>query len=287
MVPRLMSRWDAAEVAVFEPVGVAFEGDDFGVVDEPVDHGGGDDVVAEDFAPAAEGLVAGDDQAGAFVAGGDELEEQVGGFGFEGDVADLVDDEQRVAAQADAARLGAGRRGGPRRAGRPTRRRWRTGPGGRPGRRGSPRPVARWVLPVPGGPRKTTFSLAATKSRVPRWAIRSRLRPRAWSKSNSSRRLAGGEPGGADAALTAVGLPRGDLALQAGDQELLMGPGLGSGPARPAGRPPRAAWAPSAPGSGTRPRAARSRLGRAVVVVRGGHHATRRPSLRSMPRAVS
>src|SRR5947207_14182919 len=25
--------WDAAEVSVFEPVGVAFEGDDFGVVD--------------------------------------------------------------------------------------------------------------------------------------------------------------------------------------------------------------------------------------------------------------
>ena len=37
---------------------------------------------------------------GSFVAGGDELEEQVGGFGFEGDVADFVDDEQRVAAEA-------------------------------------------------------------------------------------------------------------------------------------------------------------------------------------------
>jgi hypothetical protein len=37
------------------------------VVDEPVDHGCGDDVVAEDLAPAAEGLVGRDDQAGAFV----------------------------------------------------------------------------------------------------------------------------------------------------------------------------------------------------------------------------
>ena len=45
---------DAAEISVFEPVGVTFEGDDFGVVDEPVDHGGGDDVVCEGFAPAAE-----------------------------------------------------------------------------------------------------------------------------------------------------------------------------------------------------------------------------------------
>ena len=42
-------------------------------------------------------------------------------------------------------------------------------------------PVARWVLPVPGGPRRTTFSLAATKSSVARWATVSRFRPRAWS----------------------------------------------------------------------------------------------------------
>ena len=58
-----------AEVSVFESVGVAAEGDDFGVVDEPVDHGGCDDFVAEDFAPAAERLVEGDDQAGALIAG--------------------------------------------------------------------------------------------------------------------------------------------------------------------------------------------------------------------------
>jgi hypothetical protein len=53
------------------------------VVNEAVDHNGGHDVVAEDFAPAAERFVRGDDQAGAFVAGGDELEEEVGRFGLE------------------------------------------------------------------------------------------------------------------------------------------------------------------------------------------------------------
>jgi len=53
---------DAAEVAVFESVAVAFQRDDFGVVDEAVDHGGGDDVVGEDFAPAAEWFVGGDDE---------------------------------------------------------------------------------------------------------------------------------------------------------------------------------------------------------------------------------
>ena len=43
---------------------------------------------------------------GSFVAGGDELEEQVGGFGFEGDVADFVDDDQRVAAETAPYRSG-------------------------------------------------------------------------------------------------------------------------------------------------------------------------------------
>jgi hypothetical protein len=50
------------------------------VVDESVDHGCGDDLVAEDFAPPADGLVAGHDERGAFVAAADELEEEVGGF---------------------------------------------------------------------------------------------------------------------------------------------------------------------------------------------------------------
>src|SRR5215472_18356129 len=49
----------------------------------------------------AERLVAGDDQAGPLVAGGHQLEEQVGGLGLERDVADLVDDQQRVAAEPD------------------------------------------------------------------------------------------------------------------------------------------------------------------------------------------
>ncbi len=63
------------------------------MVDAAVDHGGGDDVVTEDFAPAAEWLVGGDDEAGAFVTGRDELEKQVGGFGFERYVAAFVDDD--------------------------------------------------------------------------------------------------------------------------------------------------------------------------------------------------
>ena len=97
---------------------------------------------------------------GAFVAGGDELEEQVGGFGFEGDVADFVDDEERVAAEAAelvveaAGVVGVGEAVDPFGGGGEQRR------GGRLGRPGCDRPMARWVLPVPGGPRNTTLSLA-------------------------------------------------------------------------------------------------------------------------------
>ncbi|MCP2323488.1 hypothetical protein HDA40_001995 [Hamadaea flava] len=43
-------------------------------------------------------------------------------------------------------------------------------------------------------------------------------------------RFAGGEPGCADTAFTAVGLAGGDLPLKAGGQELLMTPGLCRGP---------------------------------------------------------
>jgi hypothetical protein len=41
--------------------------------------------------------------------------------------------------------------------------------------------------------------------------------------------FAGREPGGADTSFTAVGFPGGDLALQAGGEELLIGPRLCAG----------------------------------------------------------
>ena len=61
--------WRSREVAVFGPVAVSFGGNDFCMVDEPVDHGGGEDGVSEDFAPTSERFVGGDDDRGSFVAG--------------------------------------------------------------------------------------------------------------------------------------------------------------------------------------------------------------------------
>ena len=71
----------------------------FGVVDDAVDHRRSDDLVTENVAPAGEGQVAGQDQRGVFVAGRDELEEQVRGGLLEGDLADFFDDQEPVASQ--------------------------------------------------------------------------------------------------------------------------------------------------------------------------------------------
>ena len=73
----LAGGWAAAEVALAQALAVAFEREDFGVVDEPVDHRGGD-LVGEALAPAGEGLVAGDEQAGVFLAAADERDVRSG-----------------------------------------------------------------------------------------------------------------------------------------------------------------------------------------------------------------
>src|SRR3712207_9595308 len=71
----------AGEVAVAQPVAVAPEGEDFGVVVEAVDHGGGDRVVGEEFGPSRVLLCAGYELRPAFVGGAEGDVTQVGGFG--------------------------------------------------------------------------------------------------------------------------------------------------------------------------------------------------------------
>ena len=65
-------------------------------MDEAVDGGECHDLIGEDAAPFAEGLVGGDEHGAPFVARGDELEDDAG-FGLVlGDVGDVVEDEQVV-----------------------------------------------------------------------------------------------------------------------------------------------------------------------------------------------
>jgi hypothetical protein len=63
------------------------------MVEEPVEDGGCEDLVAEHLAPFAEGLVRGQDDGALLVALRDDLEDQVCLGSFEGLVADFVNDE--------------------------------------------------------------------------------------------------------------------------------------------------------------------------------------------------
>ncbi len=86
----------AGLAAFAQAVGVAADVDDGGLVQEPVEGGAGHDGVAgEDLGPVGEGFVGGEhDGPAGVVALGDDLEQQRGLGRFEGEVADLVEDEQ-------------------------------------------------------------------------------------------------------------------------------------------------------------------------------------------------
>src|SRR2546427_5449578 len=79
---------------VFQPVGIAPDVDGDRVVQDAVEDRGGDDAVAEDVAPAAEALVAGEDHRPALVAPADELKEEIGTGPVDRQIANLVDDER-------------------------------------------------------------------------------------------------------------------------------------------------------------------------------------------------
>ena len=64
------------------------------MVQEPVEQCGRDDRIAEDLTPFREAAVRGEDHGPLFVAGVDELEEQVGAAGCDRKVADLIDNQQ-------------------------------------------------------------------------------------------------------------------------------------------------------------------------------------------------
>jgi hypothetical protein len=70
------------------------QGEDFGVVQEAVEDGGGAGDVAEEFAPIFEGAVAGHERGAGFVAAEDDFEETFAGAFGELLHAHVVDDEE-------------------------------------------------------------------------------------------------------------------------------------------------------------------------------------------------
>src|ERR1700733_2515522 len=81
-------------------VGVGAGGDGVGVEGEPVDDGGSEPGIGEGGGPFAEGGVGRDGDGGAFLAFGEDLEEQLGAAPVQLEVAQLVQAEQVDAAVA-------------------------------------------------------------------------------------------------------------------------------------------------------------------------------------------
>ena len=77
--------------AVRESPGLGAAVDDVGAVGDAVDDRFREPRVGEDLAPFAEREVGGDDQRAAFVAFGDDLEDELGGAVGEREVAELVE----------------------------------------------------------------------------------------------------------------------------------------------------------------------------------------------------
>ena len=88
-----------------QPIGMSLNLDDDGRVQQAVQQGGGHDVIAEDSAPVPEAAIGGEDGGALLVAGIDQLEEQVGAAGLQGQVADLIDDQQGDPVDVAQARL--------------------------------------------------------------------------------------------------------------------------------------------------------------------------------------
>jgi hypothetical protein len=78
-----------------QPVAGPFDLDDHGVMQEAIQQGRRDDGIAEHLAPFGEAPVGREDHGTLFIAGVDELEEQVCTACGDRQIADLVDDEQR------------------------------------------------------------------------------------------------------------------------------------------------------------------------------------------------
>ena len=192
-------------------------------------------------APGAERLVGGDDQAGAFVAARDEREHEVGGLGVERDVADLVDDQQRDAAQALEFFFEAPGALGVAEAGDPF------------GRSGERDAVAGQAGADPERDRQVRFAgagrseqddvLAAGEEVELAEVFDDGLLDRALEgEVELLERFVGREPRGADPDAPAGGFARGDLGGEQRLGEALIAPFVGAGPLGELGQRPGRSW---------------------------------------------
>jgi len=92
-------RAGTASLALLEAVAVAVHLEDVDVVGEPVEQSAGQALGGEHAGPLVEGQIAGDDGGTALVALAEDLEQQLGAARRQGDVTQLVDDQELVAGE--------------------------------------------------------------------------------------------------------------------------------------------------------------------------------------------
>src|SRR6266545_2870216 len=93
-----------------------------------------------------------------------------------------------------------------------------------------PSAIARWLLPVPGGPSRTTLSFRGQEVELAEVEDERLLHRALEAEVELLERLAGGEAGLLDPALAAVRVPRCHLGLQQRLGEALVAPLLGARP---------------------------------------------------------
>src|SRR5438034_1005715 len=89
-----VDRLIGGDAIVGEPIALALDHEGVAVMQESIEDGGGDDVVAEDLTPLRHALIRRDQHRRFLVAMAHELKEEMGTLAFERHVAELVDDEQ-------------------------------------------------------------------------------------------------------------------------------------------------------------------------------------------------
>src|SRR6266508_4949207 len=102
-----------------------------------------------------------------------------------------------------------------------------------------PSAIARWLLPVPGGPSRTTLSFRGEEVELAEVEDERLLDRALEAEVELLERLAGGEASLLDPRLAAVRIPRCDLGLKQRLAEALVRPLLGAGPLGQLGQRPR------------------------------------------------
>ena len=89
-----------------QPIAGALDVDNDGVMKQTIEQRGCDHRIAENLAPFGKAAVGGQDHRAALIARIDQLEEQITGAGADAEVPNLINDQQRRAAEKKAMLLG-------------------------------------------------------------------------------------------------------------------------------------------------------------------------------------